>query len=111
VAKINSQKWLNSDELIDQCEISKSTLDHYIQLGIIPKPIVRHDKDGLIGYFPPEIINIIDKVKRLKDEGETLEEIAKKVRNTTTSEGRVNENTEGNDIFLKKEQKRPLRIT
>jgi len=109
VAKINSQKWLNSDELIDQCEISKSTLDHYIQLGIIPKPIVRHDKDGLIGYFPPEIINIIDKVKRLKDEGETLEEIAKKVRNTTTSEGRVNENSEGKRYFFEERAEKTIK--
>ncbi len=100
MAKMNSQKWLNSDELIDQCEISKPTLDYYIKLGIIPKPIVRHDKDGLIGYFPPEIINVIDKVKRLKDEGETIEEIVKKMRNAPAPEAEGNEHSQKKRYFF-----------
>ena len=78
--KMNSQKWIDSSELLNKCEITKPTLDYYIKLGIVPKPIVRNSDDDLTGYFPPEVIDTIDRVKRLKDEGETMEEIVKKVK-------------------------------
>jgi adenylate cyclase len=79
--RMNSQKWIDSSELLDKCEITKHTLDYYIKLGIVPKPIVRNSEDGLTGYFPPEVVETIDKVKQLKDEGETMEEIVKRVKN------------------------------
>ncbi|MBS1238634.1 MAG: hypothetical protein H6R39_294 [Deltaproteobacteria bacterium] len=91
--KMNSQKWIDSSELLNKCEITKPTLDYYIKLGIVPKPIVRNFDDDLTGYFPPGVIDTIDKVKQLKDEGETMEEIVKKVKyspergnNDTTTE-------------------------
>lgn len=96
--KMNSQKWIDSGELLDKCEITKPTLDYYIKLGIVPKPIVRSSDDGLTGYFPPEVIDTIDKVKQLKDEGETMEEIVKKVKHSP--EGGSNDNAEIKRIFF-----------
>jgi len=80
MAKINSQKWIDSNELLNKCEITKPTLDYYIKLGIIPKPVMRNFDDDLIGYFPPGVADTIDKIKQMKDEGETMEEIVKKIK-------------------------------
>ena len=109
--KLNSQKWLNSDELIEQCEISKPTLDYYIKLGIVPKPIVRHDKEGLTGYFPPEVVSVIDKVKRLKDEGETMEEIVRTVKNTPAPEKGAGEHTEKKRYFYDERAEKIIKDT
>jgi adenylate cyclase len=92
VPKLNTQKWINSNELLDKCEITRPTLNYYIKLGIVPKPVVRSPEDGLTGYFPAEVIETIDKVKQLKDDGETMEEIVKKVKDSP-DEG-YNENNE-----------------
>ncbi len=96
--RMNSQKWIDSIELLDKCEITKPTLDYYIKLGIVPKPIVRNSEDGLTGYFPPEVVDTIDKVKQLKDEGETMEEIVRKVKNPP-EEGNIS-NFESKRIFF-----------
>jgi len=96
--RMNSQKWIDSSELLDKCEITKHTLDYYIKLGIVPKPIVRNSEDGLTGYFPPEVVETIDKVKQLKDEGETMEEIVKRVKNPP-EDGNYN-NIESKRIFF-----------
>lgn len=63
MAKINTQKLINSNELLNKCEITMPTLNYYIKLGIVPKPVVKSPEDGLTGYFPAEVIDIIDKVK------------------------------------------------
>ncbi len=89
---MNTQKWINSNELLDKCEITRPTLNYYIKLGIVPKPVVRSPEDGLTGYFPAEVIETIDKVKQLKDDGETMEDIVKKVKDLP-DEG-YNENNE-----------------
>ena len=96
--KINSQTWIDSSELLDKCEITKPTLDYYIKLGIVPKPIVRNSDDDLTGYFPPDVIDTIDRIKQLKDEGETMEEIVKKVKHSP--EGRNNDPSEIKRIFF-----------
>lgn len=80
--KMSSQKWIETDEVLEKCEISKPTLDFYIKLGLIPRPIVRHSEDRLTGYFPPDIVSVIEKVKQLKDQGETMEEIVNKLKKT-----------------------------
>ena len=87
MAKINSQKWIDSSELLNKCEITKPTLDYYIKLGILPKPIVRNFDDDLTGYFPPGVVDTIDKIKQLKDEGETM--ILQKSKEFSLMKGRT----------------------
>jgi adenylate cyclase len=96
--RMNSQKWIDSSELLDKCEITKPTLDYYIKLGIVPRPIVRNSEDGLTGYFPPEVIETIGKVQQLKNEGETMEEIVKRVKHPP-EEGNYS-NIESKRIFF-----------
>lgn len=96
MAKINTQKLIDSNELLDKCEITMPTLNYYIKLGIVPKPVVKSPEDGLTGYFPAEVIDIIDKVKQLKDEGETMGDIVRKVKDSTAKE--YDENSETKQV-------------
>ncbi|MBU1054321.1 MAG: hypothetical protein KKC46_10895 [Proteobacteria bacterium] len=73
-------KWLTSVELFEMTGISRATLNNYIKMGIIPKPIVRKPDDPSsrakkIGYFPPSVIDSISAVQRMKKEGMSMESI------------------------------------
>lgn len=72
---------ITSKEIIDKTGISRATLNNYIKLGILPKPIVRRpgpEEKGVkqIGYFPSHVLEHILKVKLLKQQGNSMEEIA-----------------------------------
>jgi len=73
---------ITSKDIIERTDISRATLNNYIKLGILPKPIVgppppdsRNIKQ--IGYFPGEVIARIDRVKLLKSRGRSMHEIAR----------------------------------
>ena len=79
-------KWITSKDVLQRAGISRATLNNYIKMGIVPKPIIQRpdDPDGAIrkmGYFPPEVISRVEKVKRLKSEGCTMEEIVGRLGN------------------------------
>ena len=72
---------ITSKDIIEKTGISRATLNNYIKLGILPRPIVgapRPDQHGVkqIGYFPSEALEHIFKVKLLKSQGMTMEEIS-----------------------------------
>jgi len=73
---------ITSKELLEQTGISRATLNNYIKDGIIPKPLVK-GADNLnirakrIGYFPQDVLNRIEKIKRMKREGVSMETIIK----------------------------------
>ena len=73
--------WISSKEVLAQSSISRATLNNYIKLGILPRPIVKNPGATLkgvkqIGYFPIEVLDRISKVKQLKRENQTIDEIA-----------------------------------
>ena len=73
---------ITSKDIIDKTGISRATLNNYINLGILPKPVVGPPRLGMsgvkqIGYFPPESLENVYKVKLLKSQGKTMEEIAR----------------------------------
>ncbi|MGB5158503.1 MAG: adenylate/guanylate cyclase domain-containing protein [Desulfobacterales bacterium] len=73
-------KWLTSVELFETTGISRATLNNYIKMGIIPKPIVRKPDDPAsrakkIGYFSPVVVDSILAVQRMKKEGISMENI------------------------------------
>ena len=77
------KNWITSKELLLKTGISRATLNNYIAIGIIPKPVVKRPpgdmkRPGKIGYFPEEAVERIEIVKRLKREGNSMEEIARK---------------------------------
>ena len=73
---------LSSLELLQQTGISRATLHNYIALGLLPKPVVRNPGDDprttarQIGYFPPEVLERIERIKALKKDGVAMADIA-----------------------------------
>ncbi len=83
---------LSSKEIIYKTGISRATLNNYIRLGILPRPLVRvPDTDPgdarRLGYFQVEVLDRIREVQRLKEEGMNMAEIAARYSGQTTSAG------------------------
>ena len=73
---------ITSKDIIDKTGISRATLNNYIKLGILPKPVVgppRPEDKGVkqIGYFPEEVLSRIDRVRLLKGQGRSMGDIAR----------------------------------
>ncbi|MBW2466550.1 MAG: hypothetical protein JRF02_04545 [Deltaproteobacteria bacterium] len=82
-------KLITSKEIIDKTGISRATLNNYIKMGILPKPIVKRpgpDQKGIkqIGYFPESVLDNILRVKLLKQQGHSMEEIARQFKTSST---------------------------
>ena len=76
---------LSSKEILVKTGISRATLNNYINLGILSKPLVMQPRDSagktrLLGYFPDESLERIELVSRLKGEGLTMGEIVVRLR-------------------------------
>ena len=72
---------ITSKEIIEKTGISRATLNNYIKMGILPKPIVRRpgpEQKSVkqIGYFPASVLESILKVKLLKQQGNSMEDIS-----------------------------------
>lgn len=76
---------IDSKELLHRSGISRATLNNYIKLGIIPRPLVKRPAKGAkgtkkIGYFPETVLDTISEIKKLKGEGRSMGSIARKVK-------------------------------
>ncbi len=72
---------LSSRDILEQTGISRATLNNYIALGILPKPVLRPDELGdraqpRMGYFPDTAIDLIETVRRLKRSGKSMKQIS-----------------------------------
>ncbi|MDD1632410.1 MAG: MerR family transcriptional regulator, partial [Methylococcaceae bacterium] len=72
---------LSSKEILEKTGISRATLNNYINLGILSKPIVQYPGSSaggakVLGYFPDASLDRIELVRRLKAEGLSMAEIA-----------------------------------
>jgi class 3 adenylate cyclase/DNA-binding transcriptional MerR regulator len=88
---MSNSNLITSKELIEKTGISRATLNNYIKMGILPKPIVRSpgpDQKGVkqIGYFPASVLERILKVKLLKQQGNSMDEIASMFQETSPDE-------------------------
>lgn len=84
------QNWVNTKEILSKTGISRATLNNYIKLGIIPKPFVQKPREGAggakkIGYFPYEVMDRIQLVRLLKREGNSMEDIAKQLKDVAVA--------------------------
>ncbi len=76
---------LSSLEVIKASGISRATLNNYIALGLLPKPQVRnpgrdsHSRARQIGYFPPDAIDRIERIKLMKKEGMTVADVVRQL--------------------------------
>jgi adenylate cyclase len=77
---------ISSKDLLEKTGISRATLNNYIKVGIVPRPIVLGPSKGMrkvsrIGYFPRAAVERIEIVKVLKREGHSMQDIARRFRN------------------------------
>ncbi|MBU3626753.1 hypothetical protein ICN48_10970 [Polynucleobacter sp. JS-Safj-400b-B2] len=82
---------ISSKTLIDQTGISRATLNNYIQLGILPKPVVQSlsaDTDAeaggarVLGYFPDDSLERVQAVQILKGQGLSMAQVAERLAQT-----------------------------
>ncbi|NNG06204.1 MAG: hypothetical protein HKM90_00605 [Desulfobacteraceae bacterium] len=83
---ITDKNLISSKDLLEKTGISRATLNNYIKVGIIPRPIVLGPSKGMpkvsrIGYFPRAVAERIEIVKILKREGHSMQDIAGRFRN------------------------------
>ena len=62
---------LTSKQILDATKISRATLNNYIGLGLLPKPIIRKPGPGegrarQIGYFPDECLALVQIIQKFK---------------------------------------------
>lgn len=72
---------LTSKELIERAGISRATLNNYIALGILARPLVKKpeaadEKARQLGYFPDDTLGVIETVQSLKRDGLSMAAIA-----------------------------------
>jgi adenylate cyclase len=73
---------ISSKDVLRITGISRATLNNYIKMGILPRPLVGKGREGMqgvkiIGYFPLDVLDRIETVKRLKSEGLSIDAIAR----------------------------------
>ncbi len=80
---------ISSKALIDQTGISRATLNNYIQLGILPKPVVQSltanaDEGGarVLGFFPDDALERVQAVQILKAQGLSMAQVAERLTET-----------------------------
>ncbi len=84
MADQDNDTMVSSKEIFEKTGISRATLNNYIKLGILPRPIVKRAgaaQQGAkkIGFFPVEVLDRVAKVKQLKRSGHTMDSIARKL--------------------------------
>lgn len=87
----SSNGWLTSKDILAKTGISRATLNNYIKKGILPPPVVQAPKSSRvkikrIGYFPYWALRRIEDVARLKQEGQSIAQIAKGFQKERTSD-------------------------
>lgn len=72
---------LTSKEILEKTGISRATLNNYIARGLLPRPLVKRPSGTSatsprqLGYFPPEVLDRIEAIQKLKREGLGMDEI------------------------------------
>jgi DNA-binding transcriptional MerR regulator len=77
--------WIDSREVLAETRVSRATLNNYIKAGVLPNPVVGKPRSPSgttkkIGYFPYGVLERIELIKVLKQEGNSIEEISAKLR-------------------------------
>jgi class 3 adenylate cyclase/DNA-binding transcriptional MerR regulator len=76
---------ISSKELLEKTGISRATLNNYIAMGLIPRPLVSapgNDEESRarqLGYFPESAVERVAAIQRLKKEGYTMAEIVSRL--------------------------------
>lgn len=80
---------IDSKQLLQRTGISRATLNNYVALGVLPSPRIAPPGSGergtRLGYFPADAVSRILAVRRLKEEGLSMSEIARQISAANTS--------------------------
>jgi len=103
----HNMPWVTSKEILLKTGISRATLNNYIKMGIIPRPLVKKPRGDMkgtkkIGYFPYAVLERIEWVKRLKHAGNSMEDIAMQIKDIPIN-GEQDANVESEEGELKNE--------
>jgi len=79
------EKLLTSKEVIEKAGISRATLNNYIAMGILPKPVLKKPESDnarapRIGCFQKSVLTSIERINALKGQGYAMAQIAKKLK-------------------------------
>jgi class 3 adenylate cyclase/DNA-binding transcriptional MerR regulator len=80
---------VTSKDIMEKTGISRATLNNYIKMGLLPKPIVasgekRHKGVKQIGFFPEEVLARIQDIKKMKHEGMSMDSIIERLAGRET---------------------------
>src|SRR4030065_1448171 len=83
---------LSRKESMDATDISRATLNNYISLGLLSKPVVTNPGGGAdgprqLGFFPDHSIERIREIQRLKREGYSMAKITARLGASAQSGG------------------------
>ncbi len=72
--------WVSSLDIIEKTGISRATLNNYIKMNILPRPMVKKPEGvairaRLLGFFPESVIDTIEQIKLLKKQGHAMDVI------------------------------------
>lgn len=89
MSSLSNSLMISSKEIIEKTGISRATLNNYIKLGILPRPLVKKPEDvktraKKIGYFPQTVIEHIEIIKEMKRKGYSMEDIVNKLHDFST---------------------------
>lgn len=76
---------ISSKQLLDRTGISRATLNNYIAMGLLPRPLVsspgqeEESRARQLGYYPDTAVERVTEIQRLKREGYTMAEIVARI--------------------------------
>jgi adenylate cyclase len=82
---VSADRWISSLDIINKTGISRATLNNYIRMNLLPRPVVKRPKETsvrarMLGYFPESVIDTIIHIKELKKKGYTMDSITDRLK-------------------------------
>jgi len=80
-----TNRWISSLDVITRTGISRATLNNYIRMNLLPRPVVKRPEERsvrarMLGYFPESAIDLIIRIKELKKQGYSMDTIADRLK-------------------------------
>jgi len=85
-----TDNWISSLDIINKTGISRATLNNYIKMNLLPRPVVKRPEGKsararMLGYFPDSVIDTISQIKELKKKGYSMDTISDKLKRSDSA--------------------------
>jgi adenylate cyclase len=109
-----ADRWISSLDIINKTGISRATLNNYIRMNLLPRPVVKRPKETsvrarILGYFPESAIDSIIQIKELKKKGYSMDSIADRMKRSEPIS--TSGETIMQDETIKEDISNPLTVT